>query len=58
MPMNPAAAERTAPMRNPKAVPQPVGQRPVVAGDAEQAEAHDEQARHRAGAEGDVERRL
>ena len=39
-------------------VVEPVGEHPVVAGDAEQAEADDEQARDRAGAEGDVERRL
>ena len=38
-------------------VVQPVGEHPVVAGDAEQAEADDEQARHRAGAERDVESR-
>ena len=34
-----------------------VGEDPVVPGDAEQAEADDEQARHRAGAERDLERR-
>ena len=33
------------------------GEEPVVAGDPEQAEADDEEARDRAGAEGDVERR-
>ena len=37
-------------------LPSPLGEDAVVAGDAEQAEADDEQARHRAGAEGDVER--
>ena len=35
-----------------------LGEDPVVAGDAEQAEADDEQARHRAGAERDPERGL
>ena len=35
-----------------------LGQEAVVAGDAEEAEADDEQAGHGAGAEGDVERRL
>ena len=39
-------------------VVEPTGQHPVVTGDAEQAEADDEQAGDRAGAEGDVERRL
>ena len=39
------------------AVADPVGERPVVTGDAEQTEADDEQARHRARAEGDIERR-
>ena len=38
-------------------VVQPVGEDPVVARDAEQAEADDEHSRHRAGAERDVERR-
>ena len=38
-------------------VVQPVGEHPVVAGDAEQAEADDEHSRDRAGAERDVERR-
>ena len=36
-------------------VVEPARQHPVVAGDAEQAETDDEQARHRAGAEGDVQ---
>ena len=40
-----------------RAVAEPVREDPVVAGDAEQAEADDEQARHRAGAERDLERR-
>ena len=40
------------------AVADPVGEDPVVAGDAEEAEADDEQAGHRAGAEGDLERGL
>ena len=35
-----------------------LGEHPVVAGDAEQAEPDDEQAGDRAGAEGDVERGL
>ena len=38
-------------------VVQPVGENPVVTGDAEQAEADDEHSRDRAGAERDVERR-
>ena len=50
-PMRSSIAERVA-------VAEPAGQRPVVAGDAEQAEPDDEQPRHRAGAEGDVESRL
>ena len=44
--------------RRVRRVAEPAGQEPVVAGDAEQAEADDEQARHRAGAEGDVQRGL
>ncbi len=39
-------------------VAEPVGEHPVVARDAEQTEAHDEQACHRAGPERDVERGL
>ena len=39
-----------------RAVADPVREDPVVAGDAEQAEAHDEQPRHRAGTERDLER--
>ena len=39
-------------------VPDPVGEHPVVAGDAEEAETDDEESRHRAGTERDLERRL
>ena len=39
-------------------VPDPVGQHPVVPGDAEKAEPHDEQARDGAGAERNLECRL
>ena len=37
-------------------LPEPAGEDPVVTGDTEQAEPDDEQAGHRAGAEGDLER--
>ena len=43
--------------RRGRRVVEPVGESPVVAGDAEEAEADDEQSRHRARAEGDVQRR-
>ena len=39
-------------------VADPVGEHPVVAGDSEEAEPHDEEARHRACPECDLERRL
>ena len=42
--------------RRGRRVVEPVGQSPVVAGDAEEAETDDEQARDRAGTEGDVQR--
>ena len=43
--------------RRGRRVVEPAGEHPVVAGDAEEAEADDEQAGDRAGAEGDVQRR-
>ena len=41
-----------------RAVSDPVGEHPVVAGDSEEPESYDEKARHRACAEGDLECRL